>query len=174
VVESELEVAAPETAFPLSIRRSPECPPEDTSVYISGLAPAAELSAGTKIGAGSWAIPIWALENLKIRVPAGFVGKSQFSISVLDDAGRPLAVRTMSLYAKPPAIGGMDESESDAAQPKDVENTRSAKQPVSPVRPQPTQSELAQAKRMLDRGQQSLAQGNIVIVREYLRRASDL
>lgn len=175
-VGPELEVAATETALRLFVRRSPECPPEGTSVYISGLAPSAELSSGFKIAPGSWAIPIWALENLKVRVPAGFVGDSSFSITLLDDAGRPLSVRTMRLYAKAPAIGAMIEREADAEQPKEVEITTSPKlsMPASTVAPPPTQSELAQAKRMFSRGEQVLAQGNIVIGREYLKRAAAL
>jgi curved DNA-binding protein CbpA len=38
----------------------------------------------------------------------------------------------------------------------------------------PTRAELAQAERMLDKGQQFLAQGNVVIAREYFVRAAEL
>jgi curved DNA-binding protein CbpA len=38
----------------------------------------------------------------------------------------------------------------------------------------PTRAEVAQAKRMLDKGQQFLAQGNVVIAREYFVRAAEL
>jgi hypothetical protein len=44
----------------------------------------------------------------------------------------------------------------------------------SPSRPSPTDAELAQGERLLDRGQQFLAQGNIVIAREYFARAAAL
>jgi curved DNA-binding protein CbpA len=42
------------------------------------------------------------------------------------------------------------------------------------VRSPPTRAELAQAERMLEKGQQFLAQGNIVIAREYFVRAAEL
>jgi curved DNA-binding protein CbpA len=42
------------------------------------------------------------------------------------------------------------------------------------VRSPPTRAELAQAERMLDKGQQFLARGNIVIAREYFVRAAEL
>ena len=45
---------------------------------------------------------------------------------------------------------------------------------TSPLRPSPTPAALAQAERMLDKGQEFLALGNVVIAREYFARAVEL
>jgi TPR repeat protein len=62
---------------------------------------------------------------------------------------------------------------SNVARSLDSANARREAVATPPPRA-PTQAEVEQAARMLDKGERFLAQGNIVIAREYFARAAEL
>jgi hypothetical protein len=65
--------------------------PKDSFLRIRGLPSEAKLSEGHEIGPGSWAVPLDALSNLEIIIPAGLYGRSEVAISLVDVGGLPLS-----------------------------------------------------------------------------------
>jgi len=82
-------LAAPAGETPLGIRIQPGTPPPATSfVRIRGLPPTAALTEGHSIAPGSWAIPLAALDNLKVLVPAGLAGKREIIVALVTGDGQ--------------------------------------------------------------------------------------
>ena len=84
--------AEPATQAPLAIRVGPpDAVPKGSFIRIRGLPPTMALSDGHSIAPGSWAVPIAALPNLKITLPAVAAGKSEISITLVGSDGSVLA-----------------------------------------------------------------------------------
>lgn len=82
-------LAAPASEAPLGIRLQPGATPPATSfVRIRGLPPTAALTEGHSISPGSWAIPLAALDSLKVIVPAGLAGKREIIVALVTGDGQ--------------------------------------------------------------------------------------
>ena len=65
--------------------------PRNSFVRVRGLPPMAALSEGHSIAPGSWAVPLAALPDLKIMLPAAPPGRSEIVITLVAVDGSVLA-----------------------------------------------------------------------------------
>jgi hypothetical protein len=77
---------------------------KNSFIRIRGLPPMAALSDGHSISPGTWAVPLVALPNLSIILPAGTKGESTVAISLVGIDGELLAEATMVLAIAPAAV----------------------------------------------------------------------
>jgi hypothetical protein len=96
--------AEPASRVRLPIQVGPAgAPAKNSFIRIRGLPPAAALSDGHAIAAGTWAVPLVALPTLTIILPAGMQGESIVGVSLVTVDGNVLAEATMTLAISPPA-----------------------------------------------------------------------
>ena len=89
------------TQAPLPIRIGPPAAiPRDSFVKVRGLPPTAALSEGHLIAAGSWAIALNALPNLKILLPADMTGSTDVVVSLVSLDGSVLAETKSTLVVR--------------------------------------------------------------------------
>lgn len=65
----------------------------ETYVLISGMPPGTSLSKGTGNADGAWLIPLNALTDLTITVPAGFTGTAALTVTAVSDHGGGIVAR---------------------------------------------------------------------------------
>jgi hypothetical protein len=163
--------AAPATQVALAIQISPpDAPPSNSFVRMRGLPPSVSLTDGYAIAPGSWAVPLFALANLKANIPAGMSGRTDFVITLVSSDGTQIAEAKSALVIGAPAAPA-EKSSGDARPPP----------PVPAIRPQapPRAAELppqekARAERLLTKGEEYFASGNIAAARDFFERASDI
>lgn len=169
-------VAVPATQIPLAIQIGPpEAVPGNSFVRMRGLPPSVSLTEGHAIAPGSWAVPLFALPNLKANIPAGASGRTDFVITLLGADGTPIAEAKSALVIGTPAMA--PPAEKAPADPRLV----SPPSPVPAVRAQaaPRVAELpppekARAERLLAKGEEYFASGNIAAARDFFERAADV
>ncbi len=82
-------VAAPASEVVLGVRIADGgTAPANSFVRIRGLPPTAALTDGHAIAPGAWAVPISALNGLKVILPAGLSGKRDIPIALVTADGR--------------------------------------------------------------------------------------
>ncbi len=152
-------VAEPASHAPLRIRITPlQAIPARSFLRLRGLPPTASLSEGHVIAPGSWAVPLAALPNLTINLPAGAVGRSNVTISLVAEDGAILAEERTELVVRAPV------QEKKAADPPAV--------PPRAERPILSPAERDQAEKLVARGERDLEQGNIANARQFFLRAA--
>jgi hypothetical protein len=172
IVGLVLDIESVETSFNLGV--AGPVPPR-SYILIQKLPASVALSEGDNIAPGTWAVSLSALESLRVRVPAGFVGSYDFSITLFDGAGSVLDERIIYLHAKSPIAAGPSQQEADVTPPKQTASIPPATDaPAAAEKASPTPDQLAQAERLLRQGKSFLDQGNITIARQYFARAADL
>jgi hypothetical protein len=98
---------ASEVAF--SIRVGPtEALPRNSFIRIRGLPPTAALSQGHAIAPGAWAVPVAALDGLRIVVPTGLTGQFDVSVTLGTVDGAPSAEARTSLVVAPTRLGSRE------------------------------------------------------------------
>ena len=127
---------------------------------IRGLPPAAALSEGHAIAAGTWAVPLVALPTLTVILPAGQQGELSVAITLVSVEGEVLAETTMVLAISPPAP--------EPTPPRQV---------FPPVRagPAPLPQSSAERERALGlhaKGVEQLERGNIFAARKFFEHAT--
>ena len=185
-------LAEPAVETPLPIQIGPvDAIPQQTFLRIRGLPGTASLSEGHSIAAGAWAIPLSGLPRLKILTPMGVSGRSEISISLVAIDGRILSEVKATLLVAPAAMiapGAREETTAQAGA-----NTASLGPPAAPMpapgsrlqlEPQPAPSvpagpQLApdvreQVLKHMQRGDESLARGNITVARLFYQKAAEL
>jgi hypothetical protein len=94
------------TALPIRVGPA-NLVPRQAFLRIRGLPPTAALSDGHSIGPGTWAVPLSALPRLRIEVPTGVEGRSEIAILLVSVDGTVLReARSMLVIAPgepPPA-----------------------------------------------------------------------
>ena len=98
--------AATQVPFPIQIEPA-DAIPRNSFVRLRGLPAMAALSEGYVIGAGSWAVPISALAELKISLPAAAAGRADVTILLVAVDGAVLgetktALTVAAAQAAPP------------------------------------------------------------------------
>jgi hypothetical protein len=172
---------ATQAAFPILVGPAPAVP-RNSFVRLRGLPPMAALSEGHSISPGAWAVSLAALPTLKIVLPAGSTGRSDIVVtlvaidgSVLAEAESALTVAAAAQPSEknqalrgmgPPAIAtmlraGVAEGPDKSAQP-DPPATRAA-----------TLQDRERALRLLKKGEEQLAEGNVSAARLFYERAAD-
>lgn len=144
---------------------SPRDLPPNAFVRIRGLPPAVSLTDGYAVAPGVWAVPISALSNLRMIVPVGLSGASDVIVSLVTVDGAPLAEGHMQLAIAAQA----------AALPMRGGTLRAAPAPQAPAAPAVAISPEARerAEKLIQRGEQELANGNVAQARAFFTRAAD-
>jgi hypothetical protein len=148
----------------------------------------AALSEGHSIAPGAWAVPLAALPNLKITVPAGAAGRSEFVVTLVAIDGAVLAAAKSTLVINP----GWQEQPNDPARSAGAPPPASAtimRAGAPPQGPQPaerstgpaptitlqkmTAEDRDRAVRLVRKGDEHLSEGNIAAARLLYERAAD-
>jgi hypothetical protein len=178
--------AEPATQAPLAIRVGPpDAVPKGSFIRIRGLPPTIALSDGHSIAPGSWAVPIAALPNLKITLPAVAPGKSEISITLVGSDGSILAeAKSVLVVAASSPQDSRTQNKSDSppisilragaplqSSPDTPERTGSQIPPDRPDKLTPEQRE--RALRLVKRGDEQLTEGGIAQARLLYERAAE-
>jgi hypothetical protein len=167
-------ISLPATQIPLAIQIGPpEALPGNSFVRVRGLPFSVSLTEGYAIAPGAWAVPLFALPNLKANIPAGTSGRTDFVINLLSADGTLLAEARSALVIGTPVGAPPVERPADSG-------PVSPPAPVLAIRPQlprvfelPPQ-EKARAERLLAKGEEYFASGNILGARDFFERAADV
>jgi hypothetical protein len=178
--------AEPATQAPLAIRVGPpDAVPKGSFIRIRGLPPTMALSDGHSIAPGSWAVPIAALPNLKITLPAVAPGKSEISITLVGSDGSILAeAKSVLVVAASSPQDSRTQNKSDSppisilragaplqSSPDTTERTGAQIPPDRPDKLTPEQRE--RALRLVKRGDEQLTEGGIAQARLLYERAAE-
>jgi hypothetical protein len=177
-------VAEPAGQVPFPIQIEPaDAVPRNSFVRLRGLPPMAALSEGYVIGAGSWAVPIAALPDLKISLPVAAAGRSDVSIllvavdgAVLVETKTALTIAAAGQAANqtreraPPAGAAMLR----AGVPVDLAPSRQEQTAAAPpVVPRSMPQERERALRLMAKGNEQMEEGNVSAARLFYERAAD-
>lgn len=175
IVESPGEAA-------LAIRVGPTSEvPRNSFVTVRGLPSMAALSEGYAIAPGSWAVPLSALPDLKVKLPAGLTGRADIIVALVAKDGAVLfeARTALMLGASASAQTRLDRPASaprPAAPPRALPSQvagpgATASQPPPPaIVPQDRE----RALRLMRKGDDELAAGLVAPARLLYERAADL
>ena len=174
--------------------------PANSYVRIRGLNPQMALTAGHVIAPGAWAVPIAALAELRLIIPAGAAGKSDVVIALMAVDGGVISETRTAVVVAGAALGSLATPPSaPIAQPPPIaqnspEPARSpppavaalppasapaASPPPAPPRDAPTApaplppADRERAEAFLTRGRGLLQSGDIASARLFFRRAAD-
>lgn len=160
IAPPSLEVE-PSSSVPLRISvPSPRDLPPNSFLRLRGLPPAIALSDGYAIAPGVWAVPLASLSNLRIIVPVGVNGSADVTVSLVAVDGAPIAETRIALSVRAPG------------------STVGRAPLASPAAPQAPQVALSpeareRALKLVERGEQELANGNVSQARGFFMRAAD-
>lgn len=155
---------------PLQIRIAPtDALPKNCFVRVRGLPPAVSLSEGYTTAPGAWAVPLYALANLQMVVPAGVSGRAELSISLVGEDGALLADAKSALVVELPL---------QAPQSAPAGSRTEVQPPLSPT-PRPrgpilSPADRETAERFVARGEREIEQGQIAVARNFFLRAAQL
>ena len=170
----------PASQVPMPIQIEPaEALPSNSFVRLRGLPPGVSLTEGFAIAAGVWAVPLFGLATLEINVPVDVSDQSSFLVTLVDMEGTILAEATSALIVGPAVVLAPADQEPAAAVSIDsrIENKPLAFRPprnrqlTRPLAELSTQDR-AGVEKLLARGENYLAQGNIAGARAFFRRAA--
>lgn len=178
-------VAEPASQVRLSIQvESVAALPAQAYVHIRGLPSGVSLGGGHAIGAGSWAVPLYALRTLPLNIPVGSSGRWDLVVSLISVDGVRLAEANTVLTIGPSAVMSLpaekqpptDKTPQPAAQdfvpPQPA--SRAKQKLSSPSRPLgPSAEERALAERLVAQGERYLTLGDIASARLLFRRAAN-
>jgi hypothetical protein len=116
-----LAEANKETMLPVAVEPADAAPPR-SFLRIRGLPPTIALSDGYALGPGIWAVPLRAIPDLRIVVPAGLAQRSDVLFTLVSLDGSILAEATSQLIIAPSA----KLTDQIPAQPPTVEPTARA------------------------------------------------
>jgi len=157
--------AEPATRVPLPIQVGPAgALAKNSFIRIRGLPPAAALSEGYAIAAGTWAVPLVALPSLTIILPAGVEGESTVAISLVSVEGDLLAEAKMVIDVSRPS-------------PAPLGQALPALRGIPPQAAAPPPLSAADRERALAlhaKGVEQLERGNIFAARKFFERAVDI
>lgn len=147
--------------FPFPIRVGPSASiPRYSFIRVRGMPPMAALSEGYSIAPGSWAVPLQALADLKITLPAVAEGRVDALVSLVAADGSVLVEARSTIIVNP------------------SRQLASPRPPTSAERrgtPFPTSAEdREQAMKLMQKGDEQLAQGLVAPARLLYERAADL
>lgn len=151
---------------------SPRDLPPNAFVRMRGLPPAVSLTDGYAVAPGVWAVPISALSNLRLIVPVGLAGASDVTVSLVTVDGAALAEGRMQLTiaAQAPALPQRSAPVRAApAAPPPPSVVAPVVAPVVALSPEAR----VRAEKLVQRGEQELANGNVAQARAFFTRAAD-
>ena len=141
-------------------------------IRVRGLPQFVSISDGQVIAQGAWAVPLYALPVLKLNIPAGISGRTEFDVALVSIDGRVLAEARASLIVAP--LAGPDVGKPAAPEPSP------AALPISPAgktHPAPPAAEAFPVNKSVEdlfaQGERYLAQGMVGAARLFFRQAAD-
>ncbi len=98
-------IAEPGTETLLALKVGPSDDlPRNTFVRVRGLPARISLSDGHAISPGVWAVPLFAITNLRAIIPPGMQGRSELTLSLVDIDGGVVAEARSALIFAPAAL----------------------------------------------------------------------
>ncbi len=189
---------AVETPFSIQLNSSSQVP-KQAFVRIRGLPPAAVLSEGHAIKAGTWAVPLTGLANLMVTVAAGSEGKFQVLVALVlvdgtvvretevtlavmltaasNQRASQAPVNSASLGAGPALPSPPPQASPLASPPLKLAPEREAPPPAlsgQQAVPQLKSEDRDRAIKYVQRGDESLAAGNITMARLFYQKAAEV
>jgi hypothetical protein len=172
---------------PLGIRIGPAAAlPRSSFLRIRGLPPTASLSDGHAIAPGSWAIPITAVDDLGITMAPDAPARSDIVVTLVSVEGTVLAEArsTLTVAAAGSPVRGA-QREPDAKAPSTATSLRAGTEPPNEARPtfggpglrsspSMTREDRDRAIRLMQKGDEHLADGNVSAARLMFERAADV
>lgn len=176
IAESVSAEASGQTA--LAIRVGPASAlPRGSFVRIRGLPTLAALSEGHSIAPGSWAVPLAALNDLKITLPVTATGRAEIVITLVGTDGAVLAEARSILVVSAPSTG---QAKAETSIPLSIlrAGTPERDEPPPAALPSARLPKLppdvhARAVRMKVKGDEHLAQGGVAQARLFYERAAE-
>jgi hypothetical protein len=159
--------------------------PSQSFIRLRGLPPNVAVSDAYSIAPGSWAVPLAALPNLKLILPAGVSGRSNIVITLVALDGTVLAEVKCALDVAP----AQHQSERRAPAPASnasilrpamrIETSPDAAEPHGPASPAVAAPPIAprdreRAWRAMEKGNQELEDGNVSTARLFYEYAADV
>jgi hypothetical protein len=150
-------VVQPATQASLPIQVEPRGSlPRNSFVRLRGLPPSVSLTDGYSIGPGSWSVPLMALPNLRVNVPAALGGRSEITVTLVSVDGTIVAeARTSLVVSAPAAAAAPDRRSPDQVQflpPEEKEH----------------------ARKLVVQGERYLSMGNLAVARQFFQRATEI
>jgi len=174
--------AATQAALPIRVTPA-DAVPRNSFVRVRGLPPTAALTEGYSIAPGSWAVSLAALPELKIMLPAGTTGRSEIIVTLVSIDGAVLAETRATLAIAP--AGQRNERNlmtRDAGPPPGPPPSATilragvgegAERSAAPPQPGMPPQDRERAMRLVKKGDEQLAEGNIAAARLFYERAAD-
>jgi hypothetical protein len=151
--------------------------PRQAFLRIRGLPPTAALSEGHSIGPGTWAVPLTALPRLRIEVPAGTEGKSEIAIllvsvdgTVLHDARSTLVIAPR----EPPPAPVPSGPRASALRIQPDGPPVPLDKGVAEKGPQISPEERDRASKLLQRGNELIANKDFSAAQHFYKRAAEM
>jgi hypothetical protein len=166
--------AAP-AAFPIQVAPM-EAVPLGCFIRLRGLPFTAALSEGHTVAPGAWAVPIAALADLKVLVPAGAKGRSDIVIALLSPEGAVLAEAKATLVIAPaslPATGGPPDRKEAAQQAPAPPPPEAFARAPKLAKPTLGSEARERALRLVKKGDEQLAEGGVAQARLLYERAAE-
>ena len=174
--------AATQAALPIRVTPADSLP-RNSFVRVRGLPPTAALTEGYSIAPGSWAVSLAALPELKIMLPAGTTGRSEIIVTLVSIDGTVLAETKATLSISP---AGQKSERNLIARDQGPPSSatilragvgegaeRSGLPPPQPGMQSMPPQDRERALRLVKKGDEQLAEGNISAARLFYERAAD-
>lgn len=158
-----------ETSLGIAIGRDGALP-ANSYIRIRGLSPSMSLTGGHVIAPGAWAVPIGALPDLRVVIPAGATGKTDVHVALVAIDGGVVTETHTTLIVTPTSRAKTDTATGQPppeTPPKDVPSQPAPTAPSAPT------ADRDRAADFLARGRKLLASGDIASARLFFRRAAD-
>jgi hypothetical protein len=169
----------PGVESPLDIRLIPlEAVPAQSVIVIRGVPPGMRFSEGRLFGDGVWLLPATRLPNLKLQTPGDTSSGGLLTISLTSLDGIAIAQAKVTVLSVPDAketVGtttalGTEREKSAGSPPWATEQSATP----APATPEPKELENhVELILLLEKGKESLRQGNILHARQFYERAAN-
>ncbi len=192
-------VVEPQSDSPLAIRVGPpDLLPKNAFVRIRGLPQRVSLTEGYQVAIGVWAVPLFGLAALKVRIPKDASGRSELQVSLVNVDGSVIAeaktalligqmnvgppveppkiAETLTLQPiAPPVPAGRPNrtSKPDLSTGLAPSTTAPEPPPVAVAPPVLSPETRMRLEKLVQQGDKSLAQGSISTARQFYLRAAD-
>ena len=145
--------------------------PNQSFVRLRGLPDVVSLTDGYSLGPGSWSVPLYALPALKINVPAGLTGYSEFLVSLVAVDGTVLAETRAVLIVAAQTPDAHGRSPLVPLPARAAPQNRSKQEVPRP--PELSAEERERAEQLVVQGDRYLAEGKVAGARLFFRQAAD-
>lgn len=194
IVSANEIIVGPNQTAPLGLKiNSTRQLPANTFLRITKLPDGATLSDGYRVSAGTWAIPLDRLSQIRLRLTSNIKGRHTIELLLTSLDGKTLDKKSITLSAQPqpkapPKLVSNQQKQDNKTRRDDGsdvmqatanlevgKNQATSAQPAGRPSPKPLTPEQRQrATRYMQRGRTYLSDGNIATARLFFRRAADL